>query len=87
MSQHPQNKMGIMPVGKLLISMSLPAMFSMLIQALYNVVDNILCRTDRRRCTDRRFARISSSELSDCGQRRYLHRFKLPDFPPSWRTS
>lgn len=83
MSQHPQNKMGTMPVGKLLISMSLPAMFSMLIQALYNV----LCRTDRRRCTDCRFARISSSELSDCGQRRYLHRFKLPDFPPSWRTS
>ena len=30
-----------MPVGKLLISMSLPAMFSMLIQALYNVVDSI----------------------------------------------
>ena len=41
MSQHPQNKMGTMPVGKLLISMSLPAMFSMLIQALYNVVDSI----------------------------------------------
>ena len=30
-----------MPIGKLLISMSLPAMFSMLIQALYNVVDSI----------------------------------------------
>lgn len=36
-----QNKMGTMPVGKLLIQMSLPAMFSMLIQALYNVVDSI----------------------------------------------
>lgn len=40
-SPAPQNKMGTVPVGKLLISMSLPAMFSMLIQALYNVVDSI----------------------------------------------
>ena len=36
-----ENKMGIMPVGKLLVSMSLPAMFSMMIQALYNIVDSI----------------------------------------------
>lgn len=35
------NKMGCMPVGKLLFSMSLPAMFSMLINALYNIVDSI----------------------------------------------
>ncbi len=35
------NKMGTMPVGKLLTSMSLPAMFSMIINALYNVVDSI----------------------------------------------
>ena len=33
--------MGVMPVGKLLISMSLPMMISMLIQALYNIVDSI----------------------------------------------
>ena len=36
-----ENKMGIMPVNKLLISMSLPMMASMLVQALYNVVDSI----------------------------------------------
>ncbi|MEG2199907.1 MAG: MATE family efflux transporter, partial [Anaerovorax sp.] len=35
------NKMGTMPIGKLLVSMSLPAMFSMMIQALYNIVDSI----------------------------------------------
>lgn len=35
------NKMGTMPIGKLLISMSLPAMFSMMIQALYNIVDSV----------------------------------------------
>lgn len=36
-----ENKMGIMPIPKLLISMSLPIMASMLIQALYNIVDSI----------------------------------------------
>ena len=36
-----ENKMGVMPVTKLLVNMSLPMMFSMLIQALYNIVDSI----------------------------------------------
>ena len=36
-----ENKLGIMPIGKLLVVMSLPTMFSMLIQALYNIVDSI----------------------------------------------
>lgn len=36
-----ENKMGIMPEGRLLISMSLPMMISMLVQAMYNVVDSI----------------------------------------------
>lgn len=35
------NKMGIMPVGKLILTMSLPAMISMLIQAFYNIIDSI----------------------------------------------
>ena len=36
-----ENKMGVMPIGKLLSGMALPMMFSLLIQALYNVVDSI----------------------------------------------
>lgn len=36
-----ENKMGVMPVPKLLISMSLPMIISMLVQALYNIVDSI----------------------------------------------
>lgn len=36
-----QNKMATMPVAKLLFTMGLPAVFSMLIQAMYNVVDSI----------------------------------------------
>ena len=47
-----ENKMGVMPVNKLLLSMSLPMMVSMLIQALYNIVDSIFV------------ARISENALS-----------------------
>ena len=36
-----ENKMGTMPVGKLLIQISLPIMISMFVQALYNIVDSI----------------------------------------------
>lgn len=36
-----ENKMGVMPVNQLLVSMSLPMMISMLVQALYNIVDSI----------------------------------------------
>ena len=35
------NKMGTMPMNRLLLSMALPMMVSMLVQALYNVVDSI----------------------------------------------
>ena len=35
------NKMGTMPVGKLLVNMALPMIISMLVQALYNTVDSI----------------------------------------------
>ena len=36
-----ENKMGVMPVGKLLTNMALPMIASMLVQALYNVVDSV----------------------------------------------
>ena len=36
-----ENKMGVMPVGKLLLNMALPMIISMLVQALYNVVDSV----------------------------------------------
>ena len=35
-----ENKMGTMPVNRLLLSMAIPMMISMLVQALYNVVDS-----------------------------------------------
>ena len=39
--QTTENKMGTMPVNRLLLSMSIPMVISMLIQALYNIVDSI----------------------------------------------
>lgn len=41
MEELRENKMGTMPVNKLLISMSLPMMVSMLVMAMYNIVDSI----------------------------------------------
>ena len=40
-SPRQENKMGVLPIPKLLYSMSLPMMLSMLVQALYNIVDSI----------------------------------------------
>ena len=47
-----ENKMGVMPVDKLILNISLPMMVSMLVQALYNVVDSIFV------------ARVSENALS-----------------------
>ena len=41
MQEQRENKMGVMPEKQLIISMSLPMMISMLVQALYNVVDSM----------------------------------------------
>lgn len=41
MEESRENKMGTMPENKLLLSMAVPVMISMLVQALYNVVDSI----------------------------------------------
>jgi len=40
MGEIRENKMGNTPMLKLIVSMSLPAMFSMLVQSLYNIVDS-----------------------------------------------
>ncbi|MDO4541712.1 MAG: MATE family efflux transporter [Bacillota bacterium] len=52
MNTYKENKMGVMPVNKLLVTMSLPMITSMIIQAMYNIVDSIFV------------ARISEDALS-----------------------
>lgn len=39
--QARENKMGVMPINRLLLTMAIPIIISMLVQALYNVVDSI----------------------------------------------
>lgn len=41
MSEIIENKMGVQPIGRLLFTMSLPAIISMTLQAVYNVVDSL----------------------------------------------
>lgn len=41
MTEIRENKMGVMPIGKLIFTMSIPMIISMLVQAVYNVVDSI----------------------------------------------
>ena len=36
-----ENKMGTMPINKLILTMSLPMIISMVVQSLYNIVDSI----------------------------------------------
>jgi len=40
-TQHKENKMGYMPIGRLVFTMSLPMIISMLVQACYNIIDSI----------------------------------------------
>ena len=40
-STRSENKMGVLPIPRLLLGMSLPIIISMLVQALYNIVDSI----------------------------------------------
>ena len=40
-TSRPENKMGTQPIPSLLFSMAIPIMLSMMVQALYNVVDSI----------------------------------------------
>ena len=52
MGAQTENKMGTMPVNKLLVNISLPMVISMLVQALYNIVDSIfVARIDENALT------------------------------------
>ena len=36
-----ENRMGVAPIPKLILSMSVPIMISMVVQSMYNIVDSI----------------------------------------------
>ena len=61
-----ENKMGTMPVNKLLISMSLPMIISMLVQAMYNIVDSVFVAQISEKRFNCCFFSISIAKLDDC---------------------
>lgn len=79
-----ENKMGTMPIGKLLFNMSLPMMISMLVQALYNIVDSIFV-AKLSESTDRRFTCLSTPDTAYCSWNRNRCRHECTPFQITWR--
>ena len=67
-----ENKMGTMPIGKLLFNMSLPMMISMLVQAF-------------RECTYGGVTGISTPDTADCGRNGNRCRYECTAFTVSGR--
>ena len=65
-----ENKMGTMPIGKLLANMAGPVMISMLFQALYNIVDSVFVA----RLRDRKS--VGEGKRGDLGGRRIIKKKK-----------
>ena len=79
-----ENKMGVMPIGKLIITMSLPIMISMLVQALYNVVDSIfVARVSENALTAVSMA-FPIQSLDDCRRSWYSGRCERTAGPVTW---
>ena len=80
-----ENKMGTMPIGKLLFNMSLPMMISMLVQALYNIVDSIFVA----KLSENALTAVSLASLTDiahCSGNRYRCWYECFTLQSSWRT-
>ena len=59
-NQAQENKMGVMPENRLLLTMAIPIVISMLVQALYNVVDSVF--VVMQRYNRPRFLRVLEKE-------------------------
>ena len=79
-----ENKMGTMPIGKLLFNMSLPMMISMLVQALYNIVDSIFVA----KLSENALTAVSLAfplQTADCGRNGNRCRYECTAFTVSGR--
>lgn len=84
-----ENKMGTMPIGKLLFNMSLPMMISMLVQALYNIVDSIfVAKLSENALTavSLAFPLQTFTDIAHCSGNRYRCRYECFTLQSSWRT-
>ena len=70
-----ENPMGTRPINSLLISMSLPIMISMIVQALYNIVDSMFVA----RVSENALTAVSLAFRGD----RYRRRYQCPVVPQS----
>ena len=79
-----ENKMGVMPINKLILSMSIPMMLSMLIQALYNIVDSMFVAQISENAPDGRIPGLPGTKPDD--RRSYWHRrrHQRHPFPEAW---
>lgn len=75
--EHTENKMGVMNVNRLLITMALPMMASMLIQALYNIVDSIFVAQYSKDALTAGFALLPGTVADDFARRRYGSRYQF----------
>ena len=75
-----ENKMGVMPVNKLLISMALHD-DSMLVQALYNIVDSMFVAQISEKRPDGGFSGVSCAEPDDCCRHRVRVSVSMHWFP------
>lgn len=81
-----ENKMGTMPIGKLLFNMSLPMMISMLVQALYNIVDSIfVAKLSENALTAVSLAFPLQTLLIACSWNRNRCRHECTPFQITWR--
>ena len=79
-----ENKMGTMPVGRLVLNMSLPMMISMLVQALYNIVDSVFVAM----LSENALTAVSMAfpaDTSDRSRCRYRCRYERTAFQIPWR--
>ena len=75
-----ENKMGTMPVGRLVLNMSLPMMISMLVQALYNIVDSVFVAMLSENALTAVSMAFPPADPSDCCRCRYRCRYECSAF-------
>ena len=84
MEERRENIMGTQPINRLLPSMAFPIMLSMLVQALYNVVDSVFVADAQRKRTDQREPGLSGAEPDDRRGRGHRRGHQRAFVPPSW---
>ena len=62
-----ENKMGVMEMKKLILTMSFPIMISMLVQALYNIIDSVFVARVSEAALAAVSLLLSSSNDTHCG--------------------